>query len=59
MDLKFWWEAFDSATYLLNRLPTQALEHKSSFELLYGRKPDYQFLDVPVFPTFDPIIDIN
>ena len=46
MDLKFWWEAFDFATYLLNRLPTPVLKHISPFESLYGRKPDYAFLKV-------------
>ena len=25
MDLEFWWEAFDSANYLLNHLPTHGL----------------------------------
>ena len=35
MDLKFWWEAFASATFLLNRLPTLILNHLSSFELLH------------------------
>ena len=47
MDLKFWWEAFVSATYLLNRLPTPVVEKKlSPFEVLYGRKPDYKFFRV-------------
>ena len=37
MDLKFWWEAFVSATYLLNHLPTPVVEKKlSPFEVLYG-----------------------
>ena len=57
MDLKFWWEAFDSTTYLLNRLPTPALDHSSPFESLYGRRPDYQFLKVfgcACFPYLQP-----
>ena len=46
IDLKFWWEAFDSATYLLYRLPTAVLKHLSPFESLYGYKPDYAFVKV-------------
>ena len=40
MDFKFWLEAFDSATHLLNHLPTPVLKHLSLFESLYGHKPD-------------------
>ena len=43
MLLKFWWDAFVSAVYLLNRLPTQDLQHKSPFELLFHQHPDYHF----------------
>lgn len=34
MDFKFWWDAFLSATYLLNRLSTPLLKNKSPFEAL-------------------------
>ena len=44
MPLKFWWDAFVSAVYILNRLPTQVLQHKSPFELLFHQHPDYHFL---------------
>ena len=44
MPLKFWWDTFVSAVYLLNRLPTQVLQHKSPFELLFHQHPDYHFL---------------
>ena len=57
IDLKFWWEAFDYATYLLNRLPTPVLKHLSPFESLYGHKPDYAFLKVfgcACFPYLQP-----
>ena len=58
MDLKFWWEAFVLATYLLNRLPTAVVEKKlSPFEVLYGRKPDYKFIKVfgcACFPYLQP-----
>ena len=57
MDLTFWWEIFDSATYLLNHLPTPILKHNSPFESLYGHKPDYAFLKVfrcACFPYLQP-----
>ena len=46
MDLKFWWEAFVSTTYLVNRLPTPVLNQSSPFEFSYHQKPDYKFLKV-------------
>ena len=57
MDLKFWWEAFHSATYFINHIPTPILKHISPFESLYGRKPDYAFLKVfgcACFPYLQP-----
>ena len=57
MDLKFWWEAFASTTYFLNRLPTMVMKNFSPFEALYGRKPDYNFLRVfgcACFPYLQP-----
>ena len=57
MDLKFWWEAFLSAIYLLNRLPTPILKDLSPFESLFGYKPDYYFLKVfgcACFPYLKP-----
>ena len=35
MDLKYWWQAFSTATYLLNRLPTPVLNHKSPYEQIF------------------------
>ena len=57
MDLKFWWEAFVSTTYLVNRLPTPVLNQSSPFEFLYHQKPDYKFLKVfgyACFPYLKP-----
>ena len=57
MDLKFWWKAFVSTTYLLNRLPTMVMKNLSPFEALYGQKPDYNFLRVfgcACFPYLQP-----
>ena len=39
--LKFWWEAFHNATYLINRISTPTLNHKTPFEALYSKKPSY------------------
>lgn len=43
----FWSHAMLYATYIINRLPTPVLQHKSPFELLYDQPPTY--LDLKVF----------
>ncbi|PKI78797.1 hypothetical protein CRG98_000864 [Punica granatum] len=43
---KFWDYAFDTAVYLINRLPTRSLGFSSPFEKLHGKLPDYHFLRV-------------
>ena len=35
----FWNEAILTSIYLINRVPSRILGHKSSFEILYNRKP--------------------
>jgi hypothetical protein len=44
MSLKFWDEAFLTATFLINRLPTPVLHHMSSIEKLFATKHAYSFL---------------
>ena len=39
---RFWVDAFSTATYIINRLPTPLLGGKSPFELLYGHSPHYE-----------------
>ncbi|RVW73295.1 Retrovirus-related Pol polyprotein from transposon RE1 [Vitis vinifera] len=39
---RFWVDAFSTATYIINRLPTPLLGGKSPFELLYGYSPHYE-----------------
>jgi histone deacetylase 1/2 len=44
MPLKFWDEAFLTAVFLINRLPTRVLGNDTPFDLLYKKSPDYSFL---------------
>jgi hypothetical protein len=44
MLLKLWDEAFLSAAFLINRLPTSILDNISPIEKLFGTKPTYSFL---------------
>jgi hypothetical protein len=46
MPLKFWDEAFLTATYLINLLPSSVTNLKSPTELLHNTKPDYISLRV-------------
>ena len=43
---KFWAEAVNTTVYLFNRLPTNALEEKTSFEAWYGFKPSMSHLRI-------------
>ena len=46
LPLSFWPYAFQTATYLINRLPTPILQLKSPFESLFGDIPNYLKLRV-------------
>lgn len=57
MPLIFWWEAFQTATYCINRLPSSPLKHKSPFETLFKKKPYYNSFHpfgCSVFPCLTP-----
>jgi len=41
LPLKFWSHAFQTATYLINRLPTPILNNRSPFHVLFGEVPNY------------------
>ena len=43
MPLKFWDEAFLTATYLINHTPTRVLDFSSPFTRLFKEKPNYSF----------------
>jgi len=45
MSLHYWWEAFSTSFYLINRLPSSVNPNKSPFSLLFGKKPDYNALN--------------
>ena len=42
----FWEDAFTTAMYIINRLPTPLLHNQSPYEVVYHKKPDYQFLKI-------------
>jgi histone deacetylase 1/2 len=44
MPLKLWDEAFVTATYLINRLPSNVIHGQTPLERLYKHKPDYTSL---------------
>ena len=44
MPLKFWDEAFLTAVYLINRLPTKVLQNDTPHFRLFGEHPNYEFL---------------
>ena len=43
LPLSFWWEAFHTASFLINRMPTSVLNNLSLFQKLHNHLPDYQF----------------
>jgi hypothetical protein len=43
---RFWDSAFDTACYLINRLPSSINRLKSPYELLFQKLPYYKFLKV-------------
>ncbi|KAJ0781359.1 putative RNA-directed DNA polymerase [Helianthus annuus] len=43
---RFWHYAFETAVYLINRLPSRTSSNKSPYQQLHNRKPDYTFLRV-------------
>jgi hypothetical protein len=46
MPLTYWEEAFLTASFLINRLPSPVTRHISPFQLLFNKPPDYNFLKV-------------
>nr|GEV91314.1 zinc finger, CCHC-type [Tanacetum cinerariifolium] len=46
LPLNFWAEAVGHVIYILNRVPTRALEDKTPYEALYNRKPNLENLRI-------------
>ena len=44
LPFKFWWDAFHTAVYHINRLPSTALELLTPYEKIFKLKPDYIML---------------
>jgi hypothetical protein len=44
LPVSFWVEAFSTAVFLINRLPSLYLGGTTPYELLFGNKPDYSML---------------
>jgi hypothetical protein len=62
MPLKFWDEAFLTAVFLINRLPSKVIENKPPLFRLYGKHPDYAFLTsfgCACWPNIRPYITLR
>jgi histone deacetylase 1/2 len=44
MPLKFWDEAFLTAVFLINRLPSRVINNETPFFRVHAKHPDYSFL---------------
>lgn len=42
--ISYWGECMFTATFLINRFPSRTIKHKTPYELLFGKKPTYDFL---------------
>jgi hypothetical protein len=57
MPLKYWDEAFLTAVFLINRLPSRVISNETPYERLLGSQPDYSFLRTfgcAVWPNLRP-----
>lgn len=44
MPLYFWWEAFSTAVFLINKLPTPVINNENPHFLMFSKDPDYGIL---------------
>lgn len=57
LPMEFLWEAFHTATFLINRLPTLILSDSSPYQVLFQKIPDYNALHpfgCAIFPCLTP-----
>lgn len=59
LPIKFWGECILTATYLINKIPTQVLKGKSPHEMFFGTKPQYDQLHVFGCLCYARNVDIN
>ncbi|KAI3719915.1 hypothetical protein L6452_20821 [Arctium lappa] len=43
---RFWGECILTATYIINRLPSRVIDNKTPYEIVFGQRPDYDFMKV-------------
>jgi histone deacetylase 1/2 len=46
MPLKYWDEAFQTAVYLINHLPSKVIESQTPMEYLFGNSSDYSLIRI-------------
>ena len=44
LSFQYWWDAFHTAVFHINRLPTPVLKNQTPYEKLFKHKADYSFL---------------
>lgn len=57
MSLKHWFDAFETTTFLINRMPTAILNGMTPLQKLFGTKPDFEAMRVfgyACFPLLRP-----
>lgn len=59
LHLKFQQDAFSSAVFVINTLPTHVLYFHSPYQLLFGHTPDYSFLKVFCYSYFPYLYPYN
>jgi hypothetical protein len=58
----YWVEAFNTAIFLINRLPTTVLRNKSPYQVLLNKDPDYSILRIfgcACYPLLRPYTNHN